>query len=112
MPAESTIQKTSVEQQGKIANVCGLLWHVELKASRKEPSKQFHVLTMDDGVEIISWHTSAESREQYLEAKGHTVTAKVKVAYARGQTFFYLQYLQVKCRDEAPEASPILILEG
>jgi hypothetical protein len=75
------------------------------------------VLTMEDGVEIISWHTSAESREQYLEAQGHTVTASVKAARARGQNFFYLQSLRVTCACEGckrtpSEACPILVLEG
>jgi hypothetical protein len=106
------VEKTKVEYQGKLANVCGLLWLVELKASRKDPSKQFHVLTMEDGIEVISWHTSAESREQYLDARGKPIIARVKVAYARGQTFFYLQSLQVKRNEEAPEASPVLILEA
>jgi hypothetical protein len=113
MPAE----RTRVEQSGKFANVCGLLWRAELKSSRKDPDKKFHVLTMDDGIEIISWHTSSESRESYFEAQGHTITAQVKTARARGQNYFYLQSMRLtcaceKCKEAAPEASPILILEG
>ncbi len=105
MPAE-TFVKTKVEHQGKSANVCGKLWLVELKASRNDSSKEFHVLTMEDGVEIISWHTSAESREQYLQAEGHTVMVSVKAAHARGRNFFYLQSLRITCSCEKckPEA--------
>ena len=54
----------------------------ELKSSRKDPDKQFHVLTMDDGIEIISWHTSDESFESYYQAQGHRITASVKTARA------------------------------
>jgi hypothetical protein len=93
-------ERTRVEHQGKFANVCGLLWRVEHKASRKDPDKQFHVLTMDDGVEIISWHTSSESRESYFEAEGHTITVQVKVAYIKGHTYFYLQSLKLACNCE------------
>ncbi|HEY2361193.1 MAG TPA: hypothetical protein VGK36_08765 [Candidatus Angelobacter sp.] len=98
--AERTFVKTKVEQQGKFANVCGRLWLVELKASRNDSSKEFHVLTMEDGVEIISWHTSPESREQYMRAEGHTVTVQVKAAHARGRNFLYLQSLRVTCACE------------
>lgn len=113
MPAE----RTWVEQSGKFANVCGLLWRAELKSSRKDTDKKFHVLTMDDGIEIISWHTSDESRESYLEAQGHRVTITAKAARARGQNYFYLQTMRLtcsceKCKEAAEnrEASPILIL--
>ena len=97
MPTEHAVQKTKVESQGKLANVCGLLWLVEQKESRKDPDKQFHVLTMEDGVEIISWHTSEESRESYVEAQGHTITSQVKVAYIKGRSYFYLQSLKLSC---------------
>jgi hypothetical protein len=113
------VEHTKVEQSGKLANVCGLLWRVQQKASRKDSDKQFHVLTMDDGVEIISWHTSSESRESYFEAQGHTITAQVKTARVKGHTYFYLQSMRLtcaceKCKEAAEKrmqpASPLLIL--
>jgi hypothetical protein len=115
MPAH----KTKVDHQGKLANVCGLLWRVQQKSSRKDADKQFHVLTMDDGIEIISWHTSSESRESYFEAEGHTITAQVKTARIKSHTYFYLQSMRLtcaceKCKEAAENrmqaASPLLIL--
>jgi hypothetical protein len=114
------VERTKVEHQGsKFANVCGPLWRVEQKSSRKDPDKLFHVLTMDDGIEIISWHTSDESRESYFEAEGHTIAAQVKVARTKGHTYFYLQSMRLtcaceKCKEAAENrtqpASTLLIL--
>lgn len=111
------VEHTRIEHQGKLASVCGLLWRVEQKSSLKDPGKQFHVLTMDDGIEIISWHTSEESRESYLQAQGHHVTISAKAARARGQNYFYLQSMRLtcsceKCKEPAdnPESSSFLIL--
>jgi hypothetical protein len=116
MPAE----RTRIDQQGsKFANVCGPLWRVEQKSSRKDPDKTFHVLTMEDGVEIISWHTSDESRKSYFAAEGHTIMAQVKVARIKGHTYFYLHTMRIKCacekckgaaEDQGQDASPLLIL--
>ena len=112
-----TAERTRVEHQGKFANVCGLLWRAEQKSSRKDPDKKFYVLTMDDGIEIISWHTSSDSHESYSQAQGHRVTASVKTAYIKSRTYFYLQSMRLtcaceKCTEAADnrEASPILIL--
>jgi hypothetical protein len=111
-------ERTRVEYQGsKLANVCGPLWRVEQKTSRKDPDKKFHVLTMDDGVEIISWHTSDESSESYFKAEGHTIAAQVKVARVKDHTYFYLHTMRIKCAcekckgsAEEKAVSPLLIL--
>ena len=85
-----SVQKSLIDHIGDIAEITGWLKAVETRGREKK----HYVLRMEDGFEITSWHTSKNSQQLYIQARGKYVRLMATVKLQGANRFYNLDFFK------------------